>query len=148
MPDGAWLLAFQVQRERLAAALHFRRQGADVTNGQDEFPQIGEDRRLDSLDERLERLEQNEATRTGAGRRQGQDQSERLGNRVLADLIGGIAGGALIGWVIDLALKTAPWGLIIMLFAGIAVAFRNVIRTANKISRDAQARAANDEGRG
>mgnify|MGYP000218052606 CR=1 FL=1 len=119
-----------------------------MTNGQDEFPQIGEDRRLNSLDERLERLEQNEATRNRAGRRQGQDQSERLGNRVLADLIGGIAGGALIGWVIDLVLKTAPWGLIIMLFAGIAVAFRNVIRTANKISRDAQARAANDESRG
>ena len=61
-----------------------------------------------------------------------QDANTRLGNRVLAELIGGMIGGALIGWVIDRFAGTSPWALLVMLFLGIVVAFRNIIRISNQ----------------
>ena len=54
-----------------------------------------------------------------------------MGNRVIADLIGGIAGGMLVGWLIDRMFGTTPWGFMIFLFLGIVVAFRNIFRLAN-----------------
>ncbi|MGV3482033.1 MAG: AtpZ/AtpI family protein [Sphingobium sp.] len=101
---------------------------AERESGQDP---IGENARLQSLDERLKRAQHDEAVRTGIAQK-GQDESYRLGNRVLAELIGGIAGGALIGWVIDRFAGTSPWGLLVMLFLGIIVAFRNIIRISNQ----------------
>lgn len=101
---------------------------AENESGQDP---IVEDARLKSLDERLKQAKHDEAVRTGAAQK-GQDENYRLGNRVLAELIGGIAGGALIGWVIDRFAGTSPWGLLVMLFLGIIVAFRNIIRISNQ----------------
>ena len=106
--------------------------------GEDEYRRIGEDRRLDQLDKRLGQLEASEAKRTGRDN-QGQDPNYRMGNRVLADLIGGIAGGALVGWVIDRLFDTRPWGLMIFLFLGIVVAFRNIIRIAGGSTQSASA---------
>jgi len=39
-----------------------------------------------------------------------------------------LIGGALFGWLIDRFAGTSPWGLLVMLFLGIIVAFRNIIR--------------------
>ncbi len=93
-------------------------------------PSLPEDSRLTSLDRRLKEAQAEEAARR-AGVHTGQDENYRLGNRVLAELIGGIAGGALIGWVIDRFAGTAPWGLLVMLFFGIIVAFRNIFRISS-----------------
>jgi len=101
---------------------------AERESGQDP---IGENARLQSLEERLKRAQHDEAVRTATAQK-GQDESYRLGNRVLAELIGGIAGGALIGWVIDRFAGTSPWGLLVMLFLGIIVAFRNIVRISNQ----------------
>lgn len=90
-------------------------------------PSFPEDSRLTSLERRLKEAQAEEAARR-AGVQTGQDENYRLGNRVLAELIGGIAGGALIGWVIDRFAGTAPWGLLVMLFFGIIAAFRNIFR--------------------
>lgn len=87
----------------------------------------GQDARLASLDERLRQAQSTEARRTGAGKGEG-DEGYRLGNRVLAELLGGMIGGALIGWVFDRFAGTSPWALLVMLFLGIIVAFRNIIR--------------------
>lgn len=103
------------------------------TDGKDEFRPVGEDRRLSSIDERLERLQASEAERTGQNR-PAADPNARLANRVLADLIGGIAGGALIGWLVDRWFGTSPWGFIILLSLGIVVAFRNIFRIANGVA--------------
>jgi ATP synthase protein I len=92
---------------------------------------IGEDARIDALDQRLKAVREREEERNKP-QVQGADANYRMGNRVLADLIGGIAGGALIGWVIDRFAGTAPWGLLVMLFLGIIVAFRNIFRMANR----------------
>jgi len=101
---------------------------AERESGQDP---IGEDARLRSLDERLKQAQHDEAVRTGTALA-GQDANTRLGNRVLAELIGGMAGGALIGWVIDRFAGTSPWALLVMLFLGIGVAFRNIVRISNQ----------------
>ncbi len=103
---------------------------AEEEPGLDPLP---EDARLNSLDERLRRAKSGEAIRAGGGEDKGEDDY-RLGNRVLAELIGGMAGGALIGWVLDRFLGTSPWLLLALLFLGTIAAFRNIIRISNKRS--------------
>ena len=95
-------------------------------NGPGQDP-VGEDPRVASLKERIEQVERAERIRTGKRDEQA-DANTRLGNRVLAELIGGIAGGALVGWVLDRILGTQPWLLLVFLFLGIIVAFRNIYR--------------------
>ncbi|MES2302927.1 MAG: AtpZ/AtpI family protein [Pseudomonadota bacterium] len=93
---------------------------------------IGEDARIDALDKRLKALREREDERNRPKAGGETDANYRLGNRVLAELIGGLAGGAFIGWVIDQFAGTSPWGLLVMLFMGIAVAFRNIIRISSR----------------
>ena len=100
----------------------------------DEKPErepIGEDARIDALEKRLAAAREREEQRNRP-QVQGADASYKLGNRVLAELLGGLLGGAVIGWVIDHFAGTTPWGLLVMLFIGIAVAFRNIWRIANR----------------
>lgn len=95
---------------------------------------LKEDARIASLNERLARAKSEEADRRGEGQ-QGGDRDYRLGNRVLAELIGGMVGGALIGWVLDRFLGTTPWLLLTLLALGIVSAFRNIIRISNQRSK-------------
>lgn len=97
-----------------------------------EWAPIGEDARIDTLDERLEAARKREEERTRPKATEGSDANYRLGNRVLAELLGGLVGGAFVGWVIDQFAGTRPWGLLLMLFAGVGVAFRNIIRIASR----------------
>lgn len=94
---------------------------------------VGEDARVRALEERLAAAKEREDQRNRP-LVQEVDANYRMGNRVLADLLGGIGGGALIGWVIDRFADTAPWGLMVMLILGIIVAFRNIFRMANQRS--------------
>lgn len=95
---------------------------------------LQEDARLSSLDERLKRAKSEEAVRNGAADGKG-DTSYALGNRVLAELIGSMVGGAVIGGTLDWLLGTSPWLLLVLLFLGIASAFRNIIRISNQRSK-------------
>ena len=94
---------------------------------------IAEDARIDALDRRLQaaREREDERNRPSAGSTAG-DANYRMGSKVLSELIGGIGGGALIGWVIDHFAGSTPWGLLVMMFLGIIVAFRNIIRISNR----------------
>ncbi len=93
---------------------------------------LDEDARINSLDERLRRARTEEAVRSGEMRKD--DGGYRLGNRVLAELIGGLFGGAVVGFALDWLLNTSPWLLLAMLFLGIGNAFRNIIRITSKRS--------------
>lgn len=104
---------------------------AEQEPGLDPLP---EDARITSLNQRLDKAKTDEAIRSGRARDKGQGD-ERLGQRVLAELIGGMVGGALIGWVLDRFLGTSPWLLLTLLGLGIASAFRNIIRLSNKRSK-------------
>jgi len=92
---------------------------------------IGEDARIDALEKRLHAAREREIERNQP-QVKGADASYRLGNRVLAELLGGLLGGAVIGWVIDHFAGTEPWGLLVMLTLGIIVAFRNIIRISSR----------------
>jgi ATP synthase protein I len=92
----------------------------------------GEDARLESLDDRLKAVREREEQRHKPAAGAETDENYRAGSRVLADLLGGIAGGLFLGWVIDRFAGTTPWGLLVMLFFGIFVAFRNIIRNSNQ----------------
>ncbi|WP_432815165.1 AtpZ/AtpI family protein [Sphingorhabdus sp.] len=84
------------------------------------------DARLDSLDMQLKAARKAEAER--AGKDQVPAKGMRQGNRVLTELIAGPAGGALVGWLLDRLLGVAPALLLVCMFLGIAVAFRNIIK--------------------
>ncbi len=92
---------------------------------------LEEDARVDALEARLKAAESREETRNRS-QMTGADANYRSGNRVLADLLGGILGGSVIGWTVDWFAGTSPWGLLVGLFLGIVVAFSNIIRAANR----------------
>ena len=97
----------------------------------DRFDPLDEDARVRALNERLVRAEAAEAGRTGRERVDKGDDDYRMGNRVLAELLGGMIGGALVGWVVDKVFDTAPLFLLLLLGLGIVVAFRNIFRIAS-----------------
>lgn len=99
--------------------------------GPDQDP-VGEDARIATLQQRLAHAEKAEEARTGKGAAPVADESYRLGNRVLAELVGAPVGGAVIGWVLDRLFGTSPWLLLFMLFMGFVVGFRNIIRISTK----------------
>ena len=95
-----------------------------------EVPKLPPDARLESLDERLDRLQQAEAKRT-----QGKqpDASTQLWQQLFGQLIGAPIAGALIGWGLDKAAeyfghRTFPLFFILMLFFGFGVGVRNILR--------------------
>ena len=92
---------------------------------------IAEDARIDALEERLKAAREREDGRNQP-QATGADANYRSGNRVLADLLGGLLGGVVIGWAVDALAGTSPWGLLVGLFLGIIVAFRNIFRMANE----------------
>ena len=104
-----------------------RRMAEDET---DEVPKLPSDARLESLDERLERLQQAEAKRT---REVQPDPSTRLWQQLFGQLIGAPFAGALIGWGMDkvaplLGYRTFPLFFVLMLFFGFGVGVRNIMR--------------------
>ena len=92
----------------------------------------GKDARAAALDERLKAAKERESIRKQPRGNVESDASYRMGNRVLAELLGGIGGGAFVGWVIDQFAHTAPGGLLVMMAFGVVVAFRNIIRISNR----------------
>jgi ATP synthase protein I len=95
-----------------------------------QVPKLAEDVRLDSLERRLEQAQATEATRTG--RAPAADANEQLGNRVLSTLIGGLVGGALIGWVLDKLFHTGHVLLIVFLVLGTVGGFWSIFKLASQ----------------
>jgi ATP synthase protein I len=91
----------------------------------DEVPKLPPDARLESLDRRLDKMQQAEAKRTGRARR---DPNYRIGQQVLGQLIGAPAGGFLLGLGLDSLFKTRPLFMLLFLFVGFGVGLRNLIR--------------------
>lgn len=85
------------------------------------------DVRLSTLDARLKAANAADQARSGAAPRK-PDTGYRQGSRVLAELVAGPAGGALLGWLLDRWFGTSPWALLVLLFLGFGVAFRNIYR--------------------
>jgi ATP synthase protein I len=102
------------------------------TNETGQDPKLPPDARLDSLDERIERLQQEEARRT---RKAPANPTERIWGLMFGHLIGGPVGGAVVGWGLDslaafFGRPTFPLFMIVMLFLGFGVGVVNVIRVS------------------
>src|SRR5215210_7421169 len=96
----------------------------------DEVPKLPPDARLESLDQRLDRLQQAEAKRTARAQ---PNPSDRLWQQLFGHLIGAPVGGAVIGWGLDSLVglagrATFPLFTLLMLFFGFGVGLRNVMR--------------------
>ena len=100
----------------------------------DETSKLPHDARLESLDERLDRLQQAEAAK--AAKAQG-DPSMRAAQLVIGYLIGGPLGGGLLGWGLDSLFGTKPWLTLVLLFLGFGVGIRNVLRISKMPSGQA-----------
>ena len=101
---------------------------AEDDNG--EVPKLSPDSRLESLDERLERLQQAEAKRT---ERTQPSPGTRIAQQAFSHLIGAPIGGAVIGWGLDslaelFGRSTFPLFTLLTLFLGFGVGLRNVMR--------------------
>jgi ATP synthase protein I len=83
--------------------------------------------RLHDFEVRLNRLK--EANSTKAGTADGKQSGYGMAFTIAADLVGGLIGGAGIGWLIDRWLGSAPFGLIAFFFLGAAAGMWNVYRT-------------------
>jgi len=96
----------------------------------DEVPKLPPDARLESLDQRLARLQEAEAKRTGVKQPSASDQ---LWQQLFGQLIGAPVGGAVIGWGLDslaalFGHRTFPLFFLLMLFFGFGVGVRNIMR--------------------
>ena len=83
------------------------------------------DARLDSLEERLDRLQQAEAKRT---RKAEPNPTTRIWQLMFSHLVGAPAGGGIIGWGLDTLFGTFPTFFLLMLFLGFGVGVVNVMR--------------------
>ena len=95
----------------------------------EEVPKLPPDARLESLDRRLDRLQQEEARKQA--KRQ-VDPNMRVAQIVIGYLIGGPLGGGLIGWGLDSLFGTFPWLLLLMLFLGFGAGIWNIVRISRK----------------
>lgn len=91
--------------------------------GQD--PKLPPDARLESLEQRLDRLQQEEARRT---HKRQPDPTTRIWQLMFSHLIGAPVGGGIIGWGLDSLFGTFPTFFLLMLFVGFGVGVVNVMR--------------------
>ena len=92
---------------------------------------MADDRQNDDLESRIAKARAAEEARTGSGTAppaKGYGQ----GSRVLAELIGVPAGGALIGWALDYWFGTSPWLLLVLLGLAVIAAGRNIYKISKE----------------
>lgn len=103
----------------------------------DEVPKLPPDARLESLDQRLDKMQQAEAKRTARAQ---PNPSDRLWQQFFGHLIGAPIGGAVIGWGLDSLAglaghRTFPLFFLLMLFFGFGVGVRNIMRLSKTGAR-------------
>ncbi len=68
------------------------------------------------------------------------------GMRIAIDFVVAVVVGFALGLGLDRLLGTKPWFMLVFFFFGIAAAFRNAVRTANRLDAEAKARRATEKG--
>jgi ATP synthase protein I len=87
---------------------------------------------LDDLEKKIQQAKaDNNDELTPEQKRNAENMS--VGIRAGAELVSAIAGGALIGWLLDGWLDTKPWFLIVMLLLGVTTGFVNVYRISQNL---------------
>jgi ATP synthase protein I len=94
-------------------------------------PELPQDARLGSLDERIDRLQQEEAKRAGKAL---PNPTTRVWQLMFSHLVGAPAGGGILGWGLDSLFGTFPLFFLLMLFLGFGVGVVNVMRISKTSS--------------
>lgn len=94
-------------------------------------PELPEDSRLDSLDERLRHAQEEEAKRTGKAM---PNPTTRVWQLMFSHLVGAPAGGGILGWGLDSLFGTFPLFFLLMLFLGFGVGVVNILRISKTSS--------------
>jgi len=107
---------------------------SDNSRGKEERDTPPEEATLSARLKRLgDRLEQSNASRSsdGSASRPATDHSGfARGFRLSSELVAGVLVGSGIGWLIDRALGTLPWGMFVFAMLGFAAGVWNVMRQA------------------
>ena len=90
--------------------------------------------RLDQLARRLDDLNRTREDKQRQVRGSGSSKGIGLGMRIVTELLAGVIGGLVVGYLLDRWFGTSPWLLIILLVLGVAAAFRNVWKIATRPS--------------
>ena len=100
-------------------------------------PDTSDERAMRSFDERLDALSASRARKPSAfGAAEG---AAGAGYRLVAELVGGVLAGLGLGWVIDKAAHTTPWGVLVGVLLGTGASVFLVARSAGRMSDTAQA---------
>jgi ATP synthase protein I len=91
---------------------------------------LADDRQNDDLESRIAKARAAEEARTGSTAPPAKGYGQ--GSRVLAELIGVPAGGALIGWALDYWFGTSPWLLLVLLGLAVIAAGRNIYKISKE----------------
>lgn len=118
--------------------------GDDGTSHHPDSRDAGADKRLDTLNKRLETLRADRAEKTARETR----SSPELGMafRLATEFVAGVVVGGIIGWQVDAFFGTKPIFLMVFIIIGIAAAMWNVYRVADKMHKAGSTRnAATDQ---
>jgi ATP synthase protein I len=96
-----------------------------ATDETEQDPKLPPDARLGSLEERLDRVQRQEAERI---RKAQPNPTNRIWQQMFSHLVGAPAGGGIIGWGLDSLFGTFPTFFLLMLFVGFGVGLVNVMR--------------------
>lgn len=96
------------------------------------------DHQDDSLEKRRDQLEAKLAAAKGPESSETEPNTVRNAGfsqaiKLSSEFVAAILVGALIGYLVDLALPTGPFGLIVFLFLGFCAGVMNVLRTAGVV---------------
>jgi len=98
-----------------------------VANDPENAP-IGEDPKLDSLEERIAAARKAEDHRLGRDKPSGFDGRSKA-MQIASTMVGYPLGGIIIGWVLDGLFDTRPWIMIGLMFLAFFGACLQVVRT-------------------
>lgn len=112
--------------------------GDDGTSHHPDSGDAGANRRLDTLNTRLETLRANRAEKAARETR----SSPELGMafRLATEFVAGVIFGGIVGWQLDAFFGTKPIFLMVFIIIGIAAAMWNVYRVAEKMHKAGSAR--------
>lgn len=97
-----------------------------------------QNRDMDSLEARRQRLDVELAARrsmeTRQSRQSGNQQGFALAIKLSSEFIAGVIVGAFLGYLFDRFVGTAPWGMIIFLLLGFCAGVLNVLRSIGAVA--------------